>query len=621
MTDAVAHRGPDASGTWSDAAAGIALGHRRLTVLDLSEHGRQPMASASGRFQMVYNGEVYNFASLREELRARGASFRGTSDTEVLLAGFEDWGIEATVPRLHGMFAFAVWDAATQTLTLARDRLGEKPLYGGWCGSTLLFGSELPALRAFPGWDGAVNPESLALYLRHGWIPAPYAIDVGAFKLLPGTLQHARLQNGRIVLEERRYWSARDVAHAGLADPLPANDQVLLDEADAVLRRVVKRELVSDVPLGAFLSGGVDSSLIVALMQAQSERPVRTFTIGFEDAGLDEAPWARKVAQHLGTDHVETYMTHREVLDTVPRVASIYDEPFGDPSEIPTALLATVARRDVTVSLSGDGGDELFGGYGRYQRAAAVWRRLRVVPPSLRQPLGDAVRHGTAWWTRNGRGPAMAHRMSRISSLLASGSETAFYHSFISQFRRPGDFLPGATEPATVFSADAADQPNGSLLNRMMYLDLVSYLPDDILVKVDRATMHVGLESRAPFLDHDVISFAWRVPAGAKQRHGEGKWLLRELLRRYVPAPLVDRPKMGFAPPTGAWMRGPLREWMNDLLAPDRIRRAGLLDAGAVDRLRTAALRGVPFWDSQLWTLLMFESWRDARRSPVAVPA
>jgi asparagine synthase (glutamine-hydrolysing) len=619
MTGAIAHRGPDSSGHWFDDDAGMALGHRRLAILDVSEHGHQPMASASGRFQLAYNGEVYNFAELRRELRSAGASFRGDSDTEVLLAAFECWGVEAAVPRFAGMFAFALWDSVQRTLYLVRDRLGEKPLCYGWQGDTFFFGSDLHALRAAPGWSASIDPGALSLYLRHGCIPAPLTIYADIAKARPGTMRILHEPTPGAEPVEYRYWSASGVAREGLAHPRAESDEALLDDADALLRRVVLREMRSDVPLGAFLSGGVDSSLIVALMQAQRSRPVRTFTIGFHEAGMDEAKHARAVATHLGTEHHEVYLTPAELLATVPTMGRVYDEPFGDSSQIPTTLLAQVTRQHVTVSLSGDGGDELFGGYSRYLRANRIWGRVSAVPGGLRQSASRRLQQGALAWTRQGQGSTILHRASRVAGLLGVSSGIEFYRNLVSLSRSPSEFLTGVAEPPTAFACVDAELPGATLLSQMMYLDLVSYLPDDILVKVDRATMSVGLESRAPLLDHEIAEFAWRLPVRAKVRDGRGKWILRQLLQRYLPEPLVTRPKMGFAAPIGSWLRGPLREWTGDLLAPDRLRRAGLVRPEAVARIRTASDRGVSQWDAQLWSLLMFESWREgqAARPPV----
>lgn len=618
MTETLSHRGPDGSGFWADGAGGIALGHRRLAIIDLSDHGRQPMASASGRYHVAYNGEIYNFEAIRQELRGYGTEFRGGSDTEVLLAAIERWGVDAAVPRLTGMFAFALWDAAERALFLVRDRLGEKPLYYGWQGATLLFASELRALQQFPGWRGDLDRGALALYVRHGYVPSPYSIYAGAHKVRPGTMRIARDGPAGAALEEHSYWSARQIAAQGVATPLDASDDELADAADVLLRRTVRREMVADVPLGAFLSGGVDSSLIVALMQAQSDRPVRTFTIGFHEPDLDEAGYARAVARHLGTQHEELYLTPADLLATVPRMAGVYDEPFGDSSQIPTLLVAQIARRQVTVALSGDGGDELFGGYEHYRHTDRLWRRLQRVPLTLRAPISRALGAGAAACAARRIGGDAAHRFWRKAGLIGAGTESEMFRGMMSYCMAPGTIALAAREPGTAFAGGDELPPGNTFLERMMYLDLVSYLPDDVLVKVDRATMSVGLESRAPFLDHDVAAFAWRVPLSAKFRHGQGKWLLRHLLRRYVPPALVDRPKMGFGVPISAWLAGPLRQWAGDLLAPDRLRRAGLFDVSAISRILAAQRRGVRQWDGLLWALLMFESWRDGAASRIS---
>ncbi len=612
MTEALRHRGPDDEGYWYDGAAGIGFGHRRLAIVDLSPAGHQPMASSSGRYVIAFNGEVYNFLELRAELERGGLAFRGHSDTEVMLEAIERWGLHRAVERLSGMFAFALWDAAARTLHLVRDRVGEKPLYYGWIGSTLLFGSELKALRACPSWRGEIDRDALALYLRYTYVPAPYSIYRGVYKVRPGTILSfgASAPPGAPALESR-YWSAEDAVERALADPLPANGADAVEALDALLRRVVRREMIADVPLGAFLSGGVDSSTVVALMQAQSDRPVRTFTIGFDEKRFDEAGYAKAVAAELGTDHTELYVGRADLLDVVPRMPVIFDEPFADSSQIPTTLLAALTRRHVTVSLSGDGGDELFGGYEHYRRGHRLWRLLGRVPLSLRRALARVA--GAV--PDLGRGALAGARVANWAAVLRAETREGMYREIMSHCRTPDRLVPHGVELATVFTDPARWVRTDSLLEQMMFLDLTSFLPDDILVKVDRATMAASLESRAPFLDHEVVEFAWRVPLSLRIRNGDGKWLLRQVLDRYVPRVLVDRPKMGFAVPLEAWLCGPLRDWAGDLLAPARLEREGFLNAAAITEMWRRHQLGSRRGQDVLWTVLMFQAWLEAQMS------
>ena len=606
MTEALHHRGPDGEGYWHDAAAGIGLGHRRLAIVDLSAEGHQPMTSSRGRYVIAFNGEVYNFLDLRAELERDGLAFRGHSDTEVMLGAIERWGLYRAVDRFAGMFAFALWDAEAHTLHLVRDRLGEKPLYYTWTGSTLLFGSELKALRACPWWRGEIDRDSLALYMRHHYVPAPYSIYRGVQKVRPGTVLSFQ-SNAPPGAEpaEYRYWDAQATVREALAVPFQENGTSLVEALDVLLRKVVRREMIADVPLGAFLSGGIDSSTVVALMQAQSDRPVRTFTIGFADRRYDESGYARAVAAQLGTDHTELYVGPGDLLAVVPRIPAVYDEPFGDSSQIPTALLAALTRRHVTVSLSGDGGDELFGGYQRYRRGSRLWQLLGRVPAP--------VRRGLAWMARGvpdlGWGALSGDRVRDWATVLGAMTPEAMYRELMSPCRDPDRFVAHGAELATVFTAPGRWAETTQLLERMMLLDLASYLPDDILVKVDRATMAVSLESRAPFLDHDVVDFAWRVPLNLKMRNGDAKWLLRQVLYRYVPRELVDRPKRGFAIPLKSWLSGPLREWAADLLSPAKLEREGFLNPAAITDRWQRYQRGSRRWSAVLWAVLMFQSW------------
>ncbi|MBI3543286.1 MAG: asparagine synthase (glutamine-hydrolyzing) [Deltaproteobacteria bacterium] len=625
MALAIAHRGPDDAGAWADASAGVALGHRRLSILDLSPEGHQPMVSRDERFVVVFNGEIYNFAALRAELEQLGHRFRGHSDTEVMLAAFSQWGCEPSLRRFAGMFAFALWDREARLLHLARDRLGEKPLYYGWCGATLVFGSELRALEKHPAFrrePDQIDRGALALLLRYNCIPAPHTIYKNVRKLPPGALLTFRAESASSEATRwpapAAYWSAVDVASRGAADPLKLSDAAARDELDKTLRHVVGEQMVADVDLGAFLSGGVDSSTIVALMQAQSKRPVKTFTIGFSEEGYDEAAHAREVARHLGTEHTELYVGARELLDVVPRLATMYDEPFSDSSQIPTFLVSQLARKHVTVSLSGDGGDEIFAGYNRYLWAPRIWRRMRPVPRPLRAAVAAAMRAlpepvlRAALALASPLLPAMRLPMDKIHKaldVLDCASMEEIYLRLRSHLRDPASVVLGATEPASPSFPVRAD------LRGLQCLDALTYLPDDILAKVDRAAMAVSLESRVPFLDHRVVELAWRLPEHQRVRDGQGKWLLRQVLYQYVPRELVERPKAGFAVPVGAWLRNELRDWAEAQLSETRLRNEGFFDAGLVRARWDEHLSGRRDWQYHLWDVLMFQAWlaRDPR--------
>jgi len=625
MADALRHRGPDDAGVWVDAAVGVALGHRRLSILDLSPAGQQPMVSACGHYVVAYNGEIYNHLELRAELQAQGAAppWRGHSDTETLLAAVAAWGVEAALKRCVGMFAWALWDRQLRQLTLARDRMGEKPLYYGWQGGVLLFGSELKALRAHPGFCTEVDRNVLALYLRHAYVPGPYSIYQGIYKLPAGaylTLD-AQAQPASALPSPRCYWRAWDAASAA-AEPGPElDDATALTELEALLNQSIAGQRVADVPLGAFLSGGIDSSLVVALMQAQSSQPVQTFTIGFHEPGYNEAEHALAVARHLGTRHTELYLTPEPALAAIARLPELYDEPFADSSQIPTFLVAQLARQHVTVSLSGDGGDELFGGYNRYLWAARIWRQLGRVPHPARSLAARGLTGiSPAAWSRAFAltAPLLPQRLRlanpgdklhKLAQMLGARTPEQVYLYLVSQVQNPAAWIAGATEPPTVLTDPAQCPALSDFESRMMYLDQMSYLPDDILVKVDRAAMGVSLETRVPLLDHRLVEFAWRLPLHQKIRHGQGKWLLRQLLYRHVPRVLIERPKMGFGIPLDVWLRGPLRDWAEDLLNEQRLLQEGYFNPRPIRTQWQEHLSGQRNWAYSLWPVLMFQGW------------
>lgn len=615
MADALSHRGPDDRGVWIDAARGVGLGFRRLAILDLSVFGHQPMTSVEGRYTVVFNGEIFNFRELKTELVAAGHPFRGGSDTEVMLAGFSRWGIADTLLRITGMFAIAAWDAAEQQLTLARDRVGKKPLYygraedGAW-----IFGSELKALQRYGAFTPKIDRDALVQFFRYGYVPAPRSIFCGIKKLLPG--HRVTLGFG----DERApepYWDPASAARRGDATPLQLSDDEAVGQLLCVLGTAVAQRMVADVPLGAFLSGGLDSSLIVALMQAQSTRPVRTFTVGFDVPGYNEAVAANAVAAHLGTDHTELYVTPQQTRDVIPLLPAIYDEPFGDSSGIPTYLVSKLARSHVTVALSGDGGDELFSGYNRYFWAPAIWKRARPLPLVLRRAVSATIgatspalldaayaaveRPLPSSW----RVARPADKLHKMAAIFDARDETELYTRLVSAWHDPARLVRGGREAPV----GAPQFEPREFCERMMFRDLLTYLPDDILTKVDRASMASSLEVRSPLLDHRVIEWAWSLPSRMRVRDGTGKWLLRRLLHRYVPATLVERPKMGFGIPIDEWLRGPLKEWANDLLSEASLDTSEL-NSEPIRLVWQSHLRGHRNESARLWPVLMFQAWR-----------
>jgi len=622
MADTIRHRGPDDGGVWVDESEGLALAHRRLAIVDLSPAGHQPMRSEDGRYVIAFNGEIYNHLDLRAELEREGCvpEWRGHSDTETLLASVCQWGVEGALVRLNGMFTFALWDIKERTLYLTRDRMGEKPLYYGRNGDAFLFGSELKALEAFPTWQAEVDRDALALFMRHGYVPTPWSIYKGIKKLPPAHYIVVR-DHGKQVSEPICYWSLPELAEQ--ASRVQAVEGVaLIDELDSLLKEAIRTRMVADVPLGAFLSGGFDSTTVVALMQAQSPRPVKTFSIGFHEAGFNEAVHAKAVAKHLGTDHTELYVTPEQAMAVIPNLPLIYDEPFADSSQIPTYLVCELARRHVTVSLSGDGGDELFFGYERYFKGAQIWRKLASVPLPVRRlgawVLGNTPSHALEKAMQilpeRLRIKHLGDRLPKLAEIISQRDGTGFYRELVSSWKDPSRVVIGATEPDTIMNSPGLLPKLPSLCEQMMYLDMMTYLPDDILTKVDRASMAVSLEGRVPMLDHRVVEFAWRVPTEFKYRDNQGKWLLRQVLDRYVPRGLMDRPKMGFAVPIEQWLCGPLRDWAEALLDEARLRREGFFDPAPIRVMWQEHLCGQRRWHSCLWNVLMFQAWFESKQ-------
>ena len=621
MADNISHRGPDDSGYWHDEAHHIGLAHRRLSVVDLSAAGRQPMQSVSGRYLIVFNGEIYNHVNIRESLVQSFPSicWRGHSDTETLLAGVDCWGIKATVERAIGMFAFAIWDRQSCTLTLARDRIGEKPLYYGWQDGTFLFGSELNALRGHPAFQNKIDRGALSLFLRSSYIPAPYSIYQGISKLPAGCLLTVSLKEP--VPEMVRYWSGSDEAISGNKKHFAGSPVQAVNELEVLLKDAVRQQMMADVPLGAFLSGGIDSSTVVALMQSQSSRPVKTFTIGFHEKGYNEAEHALLIAKHLGTDHTELYVSAEQALAVIPRLPVLYDEPFADSSQIPTFLVSQLARQQVTVSLSGDGGDELFCGYNRYQLTHKYWSSLSRLPLPIRRLAARALTSvSPEAWSRVARVAGgllpsasrfaqMGDKLHKGAGVLTSESADALYLGLVSHWHDPASVVINGLEPNTLLSGNTPELQGLEGVERMMALDLLTYLPDDILTKVDRAAMGVSLETRVPFLDHRVVEMALRLPLDMKLREGQSKWILRQVLYRYIPQALIERPKMGFGIPIDSWLRGPLRQWAEELLDESRLNIEGYFHPAEIRRKWREHLSGHRNWQHQLWNVLMFQAW------------
>ena len=643
MAQIIRYRGPDDHGSWCDSTLGVGLGHARLSILDLSPEGHQPMVSASGRFVISYNGEVYNFVELRSELEAGGAKFRGHSDTEVMLAAFEAWGLEKAIQRFVGMFAFALWDRETGVLSLGRDRLGIKPLYYGWAGGMFAFGSELKIFEQISGFDRLINRDALMAFMRYAYVPEPWSIYRDIYKLPAGCLfstrpkqAHARQgfsphpDDTQATWGPRRYWSARKVIEAGVSSPFAGSEAEAITQLDRLLREAIKLRMIADVPLGAFLSGGVDSSVVVALMQAQSTTPIKTFTIGFHEEDYNEAIHAAAVSKHLGTEHTELYVSPAEAMAVIPRLPEMYDEPFADSSQIPTYLISQLARKHVTVALSGDGGDELFAGYNRYFWGRQLWKQVSWLPQPMRRLMAKGIqsvspsifdRVSKSLGSLGSAMPSFGDKLHKLAEILAMKDPQTMYHGLVSIWKNAAQVVVDGREPLSTLT----DRQHWARLRdftlQMMALDLTTYLPDDILAKVDRASMAVSLEARVPLIDHRVVEFAWRLPLSMKiKNEQEGKWILRQVLYRYVPKTLIERPKMGFGIPISYWLRGPLREWAEDLLDETRLTREGYFHPMPIRKKWREHLSGQRNWQYLLWNVLMFQSWLTSHERPTTPP-
>lgn len=626
MADVLRARGPDDNGMWVDPHAGIALGHRRLAVIDVSPAGSQPMTSADGRMVLIYNGELYNTAELRQELVRAGSSFRGHSDTEVIVEACAAWGVSAAVQRLSGMFSFALWDIASQELFLARDKIGIKPLYWGRQGDVFFFGSQMKAFAPHPCWRPELDRDAIASYVRFGYVPSPYAIYKNMAKLSPGHILRIDRTNA---VRISRYWDVDQIATRGASGHSALSDEAATDALERVLRDAVKRHMVSDVPTGAFLSGGIDSSLVAAMMQAEGSDPIKTFSIGFTEDAYDEARYAKAVAHHIGSDHTEFYATPQDAIAVIPDFPDWYDEPFADSSQIPTFLVSRLARQDVVVALSGDGGDELFAGYNRYMWGERLRHGLMWIPALARRGLSGAMcsMPPSSWdkffsvVPRSLRPPQSGSKMHKIAHLLTTPDREALYRNLVSQWREPSDIVRGGTELPTAMDDNSLSQKIPDYIAWMQLMDMRGYLPDDILTKVDRASMAISLEARVPLLDSEVVEFAMSLPLNMKIRAGKSKWLLRQVLHRYVPRPLVDRPKMGFGVPIGDWLRGELRDWAEDLLDGKRIEDDGIFDPAPIRQMWNEHLTQRQNWQYPLWVVLMFQAWRNSPLGAGAVAA
>ena len=630
MNLAISHRGPDSKGTWTDKNSGIVLGHQRLSIIDLSVAGNQPMQSNSGRFILTYNGEVYNHLEIRQELEKNNSEikWRGNSDTETLLEAIDFWGVEVTLKKTVGMFAFGVWDKKNRSLTLVKDRMGEKPLYFGWQGEgdnkVFLFGSELKGLKVHPEFNGEINRDSIALQLRHNCIPAPYSIYKNIYKLLPGhylQLNENDLKKG-LLSSQKPYWSVTECAIDGNNNQLKLSESNIQKNLKTHLKSTIKKQMISDVPLGAFLSGGIDSSTIVALMQSQSNYPIKTFTIGFNESDYSEAQYAKKIAKHLGTDHTELYVPPKTAMEVIPKLPMMYDEPFSDSSQIPTFLVSQLAKQQVKVALSGDGGDELFCGYNRYLMSKKFWNTFRLMPLNFRKYIAYGIQsispknlsRISKFMPGLNQYSTFGDKMHKGANVLKAKSLYNLYYMLCSHWQNPTDVVINSKEPGTLLTEFKAELTGLNSQQQMMARDLTTYLPDDILVKVDRAAMASSLETRVPFLDHKLIEYVWKIPHSLKFRNGQGKWVLRQILNQYVPENLTERPKMGFGVPIDAWLRGPLRDWAENLLNERKLQQEGFFNPKLIRDKWAEHLSGNKNWQSDLWDILMFQAWNDARK-------
>jgi asparagine synthase (glutamine-hydrolysing) len=614
-TSSLAHRGPDDMGLWFDEEAGIALGHRRLSIIDTSDEGHQPMHSACRQYVIAFNGEIYNFKELRRELEELGCVFRGHSDTEIMLSAIERWGVLVSLERFIGMFAFALWDRKERALYLVRDRLGIKPLYYGWVGKTFVFASELKAISVHPNFQGEINRNAVALLMRYNYVPAPYSIYNGIYKLLPGNVIIFR--NDKI--KEQVYWSAKSVVEDGTRNTFEGSVEEAIREVDKLMRDAVKIHMLSDVPLGAFLSGGIDSSTVTALMQIQSARPIKTFSIGFAEDEYNEAAYAKEVARYLGTDHTEFYVRWEDALEIIPKLSEIYDEPFSDSSQIPTYLLSKLAHEHVTVCLSGDGGDELFGGYNRYFWGRSIWQKTGWMGPEIQKLFSGLLTlvSPEVWDTlfrmmnhllpRKLRQKTAGDKLHKLAEVLGGQTPEELYYRLISLWNEPSKIVKYSVEPETIITDKNQWAELFDFTQKMMFFDLVSYLPDDILTKVDRASMAVSLEVRVPMLDHRMVELAWRLPLSMKIKNRQGKWLLKKILSQYIPKKLIDRPKMGFGIPIHDWLRGPLRDWAENLIDESRLKNEGYFNHKEIRNKWKEHLCGRRNWQYHLWNILMFQ--------------
>jgi asparagine synthase (glutamine-hydrolysing) len=625
MNNTMSHRGPDNQGIWLDESAGIALGHRRLSILDLSSSGNQPMVSKSGRYVITYNGELYNYNNIYEELKNIGLNINSNSDTRVLIEAINIWGIESTLNKVVGMFAFALWDKKQRILTLARDRMGEKPLYYGWQGNSFLFGSELKSFKAHPHFGNKINRQSIQLFLKNNCIPAPFTIYSDIKKLLPGHFLQVQYSKNSKAKDYTltSYWSIYQKLYEGIDSPYTGNTHSAIDKLEDLLIQSIKQQMISDVPLGAFLSGGIDSTLIVSMMQSLSNKPINTYTIGFNDDVYNEAKQAKIIADHIGTDHTELYITEREALDVIPRLSFIYDEPFSDSSQIPTYLVSLLAKKSVSVSLSGDSGDELFGGYSRYTLANKIWSIIKFFPPIISNAVVLLLssfepktydryynyfsRLGILGNNINYKGD----KVHKLSSIINSRSKHEFYDKFMSNWKLSENIVKGLdnSNSGIIYNRNSELIDISDFKTYMMSKDLTSYLPDDILVKVDRAAMNVSLETRIPMLDYRIVEFSTKLPMNMKIRNGISKWILRQVLYKYVPKALVEKPKKGFSVPVGLWLRGPLKEWAENLINKTRLENEGYLNTELITKKWEEHQSGERNWHQPLWDILMFQSW------------